>query len=129
LLSRTMVAVIPRRELFAVQQLLLVIAEGQIGLPLPLPAVVETALEHPDSQDPLDEGVLAWIALLDHCATPALMRTAVTDINPNEAAISALIRYFHRKPKLSDADRERADWLITYLFKQRQKDGVFTGHI
>src|SRR5579871_5143031 len=97
-----------RRELFAVHQVLLVIAENQIGRYIPLPAVVEAALEGTGDTGTLDEGVLAWIALLDHCASPALMRTAVTDLNPSEAALAALIRYFCRKERRSEADRERA---------------------
>jgi hypothetical protein len=115
--------------LFAVHQLLLAIAEGQIGQPVPLPSVVEVALENSASQVPLEEDVLAWIALLDHCATPALLRTALTDLNPSEAASAALVRYFHGKPARSDADRERVDWLITYIFKERQRDGLFGGDV
>jgi len=112
-----------------VHQVLLVIAEEQVGGPLPLPAIVKAALDDPASDTPIDEGVLAWIGLLDHCAMPALLRTAVTNIEPSEAALSALVRYFWGKERRSDNDRERADWLITHIFRERQREGVFSGKV
>jgi hypothetical protein len=112
--------VISNRDFPALHSLLCSIAEERIGRTLPLPAVVEDLLRNPDGTGAeISASVAAWLELLDHCATPALVRTAVQDIQPEEFLLAAFLQYVCVKPQHSDADRERVDWLMSYLFKMR----------
>ena len=111
---------ISNRDFPALHSLLCSIAEERIGRTLPLPAVVEDLLRNPDgTAAEISDRVAAWLELLDHCATPALVRTAVQDIHPEEFLLAAFLQYLCVKPQHSDADRERVDWLMSYLFKTR----------
>lgn len=90
------------------------IVEQQLGHPVPRPR--ETA---PVGQSQL-EGCLIplrhWLAALDLAVGPPQLREALKDDQLHETC-EALLRYFLTKPTYQETDRDKADCVITFLYK------------
>jgi hypothetical protein len=57
-----------------------------------------------------------WVRVLDLAITPAMFRDALRDTVPHEVA-QALLRYYIVKESHNDVDRDKADFLSTFLYR------------
>ncbi len=113
-------------ELLSLYGLFSAILQEEVGGTLPLPAEVRAFIEG-DSQAPDHmEQAQRWLALLDLCLTPPLFRTGVEKRNPDEQTVRAAIRYFMTKEKHTESDRDRLDWLLTWVFRKDEAGGGVT---
>lgn len=63
-----------------------------------------------------------WLRLLDMAITPAMMRAALTpEIDPEIA--EGLLRYFAHKPSPGHLDRDKADFIATFLYRNPRVPG------
>lgn len=100
------------------EKLLQEAVEGEV----PVPAGLETV----SLQSGNAPGTLAvmrrWLRLLDMAITPAMLRRAFSDeIDPEIA--EAMLRYFVRKKERSDSERDKADIIVTFLFRHPRVPG------
>ena len=58
-----------------------------------------------------------WLALLDMAIAPVMVRDGLKDSVRKETA-EALLRYCYQKQSVLDSDRDKADFIITSLFRQ-----------
>ena len=109
------------REIHTVFQTIL---EQELKHPVPLPQVVQETLGR---RDPAGETQLVvpaageWLGLLDMAITPHLMRNYINERGAEDFALRALIRFLVSKKTHSQDDRDKVDWLTTYLFKKREE--------
>jgi hypothetical protein len=64
---------------------------------------------------------LAWLALLDLAVNPHLLRRHMKQRGAREDVIRAFLRFYVGRPKHSQSDRDKVDWLATYLFQAREE--------
>ncbi len=57
-----------------------------------------------------------WINILDMAVTPAMFRDALRDTTPFETT-EALLRYFIIKKQHGETDRDKADFLTTFVYR------------
>ncbi|MGZ4827847.1 MAG: hypothetical protein ACXVY9_10815 [Terriglobales bacterium] len=57
-----------------------------------------------------------WLDLLDLAITPTMIRDALKESTTRETA-EALLRHFVRKSSPSDTDRDKTDFVITFLYR------------
>lgn len=62
-----------------------------------------------------------WMSVLDLAVTPHLLRTYILETPTADSALRSLIRFLVSKPKHSQEDRDKVDWLATHLFKLREE--------
>lgn len=108
------------REFLLLHGLLAGIVQDHIGRPLALPAAIEAALRDGGAEEPMGADHQSWLALLDLCITPQLLRTGIQGRQPEEESLLALLGYLAAKPVRNDADRDRLELLMTHIFKKRQ---------
>ena len=94
-----------------------------VGGEVPVPAGLETV----SLQDDRDAGgtlayMRRWLRLLDMATTPAMLRHAFTDETDPEIA-EAMLRYFVRKDVHTDADRDKTDIIVTFLYRHPRVPG------
>ena len=117
-----MATMVNKREFCLLHNLLLDVTETQVGGAIPVPAEVKAALRE-DSQtagEAVPAELIHWLSLLDLCATAPVLRTGIQKMQPEEEALHALALFICTKPNRSEGDRERLDWVLTYIFKNRQ---------
>ena len=68
------------------------------------------------------ETMQRWLELLDLAVSPAMVRCALTAETDPELA-EALLRYYARKKNPSDQDRDRADLVATFLYRNPRVPG------
>ena len=94
-----------------------------VGGEVPVPAGLE-AVSLQDDRDA--SGTLAymrrWLCLLDMATTPAMLRHAFTDETDPEIA-EAMLRYFVRKDVHTEADRDKTDIIVTFLYRHPRVPG------
>ncbi len=87
-------------------------------------SVLERRLGHtvpPHEVKPKDSGSLApalraWLDVLDLATTPVMMRDALQQ-SPAREALEALLRMYIVRASALDADRDKTDFLVTYLYR------------
>jgi hypothetical protein len=90
--------------------------ETHLGHPIPLPAEVKpTPDSKTDSGGPA-ETLKFWLDLLDMAITPPMVREALKRTEGADTA-HALLRYFVTKASPRFSDRDKADCVITHLFR------------
>ncbi len=107
------------RDLVAVHDFALKIIEHALGHAVPVPEKVSEALntEAKNDAEPRAEFLRRWLALLDLAITPPMVRDALhAEASPEHA--EAVLRYFVRKQSPVDIDRDKADFVATYLYRQ-----------
>ena len=57
-----------------------------------------------------------WLALLDMAITPPMVRDALSSTSEHRA-IAALLRYFALKPSHNESDRDKTDFIVTWLYR------------
>jgi hypothetical protein len=101
----------PRRELqdlVAVHRFYLALLEKHLGHAVPVPAEVGS----PSSS----EVVKQWLRLLDMAISPPMVRDALKRVASPETA-EALLRHYIFQASHSDYDRDKTDFLGTYLLR------------
>lgn len=109
------------RDLLAVHGFYVGLIETALGHPVPLPQEAASAAsdrEHiADSTDVLQR----WLDLLDMAITPPMVRDALKDITSNETA-EALLRYYIQKHSRTENDRDKTDFVATFLYRRMAGD-------
>ncbi|HYL11616.1 MAG TPA: hypothetical protein VEV41_01180 [Terriglobales bacterium] len=90
---------------------------------LPIPAGLDTdALSGSDRAQHTLETMQRWLKLLDMAVSPAMVRYALTNETDPEIA-EGLLRYYARKKKASDQDRDKTDLVATFLYRNPRVPG------
>lgn len=91
---------------------------------MPIPAGLDLdALSSPtDESTKTLEDMRRWLQLLDMAITPAMVRCALTPDSDPEM-VEGLLRYYARKPHRTDLDRDKADLIATFLYKNPRVPG------
>jgi hypothetical protein len=93
--------------------------EGEV----PVPAGLETvSLQGDDDVTGMLTAMRRWLRLLDMAITPAMLRRAFSDDTDPEIA-EAMLRYFVRKKEHSEFDRDKADIIVTFLYRHPRVPG------
>jgi hypothetical protein len=80
------------------------------------------ALRNPVDPAKTLANVRAWLKLLDLAITPAMVRETL-NVNIDQDLAEALLRYFVRKKSHSNFDRDKTDFLVTYLYRNPRVKG------
>jgi len=104
------------QDLITVHRFYLGLLEKGLGHSVPVPAAVQQAIEKPEKPELLTEAVRQWLDLLDLATTPPLVRDSLKNLPGFEVA-HALLRYFVTKSSPRSGDRDKADCVITFLFR------------
>lgn len=76
--------------------------------------------------DPLAR-IRGWLKLLDLAVTPSMLRHSLTpDVDPEIA--ETLLRYYARKKAASEVDRDKADFVATFLYRNPRVPGQWDKH-
>lgn len=76
--------------------------------------------------DPLTR-LRGWLKLLDMAVSPSMLRHSLTcDVDPEIA--ETLLRYYARKKAASDVDRDKADFVSTFLYRNPRVPGQWERH-
>ena len=76
--------------------------------------------------DPLAR-IRGWLKLLDLAVTPSMLRHSLTaEIDPEIA--ETLLRYYARKRAATDVDRDKADFVATFLYRNPRVPGQWERH-
>ncbi len=111
----------------ALNRLFGTIVAEHLGGAFPQPAEIETLGTSPPSPHQVSGPARRWIALLDLCLHPQLFRMGIKKQSPDEETLTAAIRYLAAKKPRSEVDRDRLDWLLTYVFRRRAETGSTVG--
>jgi hypothetical protein len=88
-----------------------------------VPAGVDAdALRNPADPAKALANVRAWLKLLDLAITPAMVRETL-NANIDQDIAEALLRYFVRKKSHSNFDRDKTDFIVTYLYRNPRVKG------
>jgi vacuolar-type H+-ATPase subunit H len=68
-----------------------------------------------------------WLKLLDMAITPEMLRLSLTTTIDQDLAES-LFRYYARKQSKSDVDRDKTDFVVTFLYRNPRVPGQWTKH-
>jgi hypothetical protein len=109
-------------EFQAIHAIYQTILEKELKHTLPLPAAIQELLGKTGAaSQPAPPVVEQWLALLDLAVSPHLMRNYINERGGEDAALRALIRFLVSKKAHSQDDRDKVDWLTTYLFRKREE--------
>ena len=90
--------------------------QNKLGHEIPIPQEIKAAIAGDSTSPECLQLVRRWLSLLDLAIAPMLVRDGLRDMTANESA-QGLLRYFFRKHSPEDTDRDKADFVITYLFR------------
>jgi hypothetical protein len=97
--------------------------------PLPLPGNLHLiSLGELDQHfpDPLAR-IRGWLNLFDLAVTPSMLRQSLTpEVDPEIA--ETLLRYYARKRAASEVDRDKADFVATFLYRNPRVPGQWDKH-
>ncbi len=102
----------PAREsldLVAVNTFYTRLLEARLGHPIPAPQQIASADVAPDA-------LRRWLDLLDMAISPPMVRDALKDVETHVTA-EALLRYFIAKRSRVVGDREKTDFVATFLYR------------
>jgi hypothetical protein len=101
------------------EKLLQEAVEGEV----PVPAGLETvSLQGDEEVGGMLASMRRWLRLLDMAISPAMLRRAFSDETDPEIA-EAMLRYFVRKRDHTDADRDKTDIVVTFLYRHPRVPG------
>ena len=101
------------RDLLAVHKFHLALIEKHLGHKVPLPGEISnTGLSTEQAVDSMRR----WLRLLDLGITAPMVRDALKD-SVDHATAESLFRYYVLKAATADSDRDKTDFLGTYLLK------------
>jgi len=88
----------------------------KLGHEIPIPLDVTAAVSEQEKVEASVKLLGHWLSLLDLAIAPVMVRDGLKEITTKEAA-EGLLRYYFRKHSPEDADRDKADFVVTYLFR------------
>jgi hypothetical protein len=91
--------------------------KDKLGFDIPVPHDIEGAVGGKDKIQQSVDQLGRWLALLDMAIAPVMVRDGLKESVRRESA-EALLRYCHHKQSSEDSDRDKADFIITFLFRQ-----------
>lgn len=103
-------------DLVAVHRFYIQTLEAQLGHPVPLPKEADKPSSEGSQLSNSIKVLRQWLAVLDMAVLPLTIRDALKANLPIETA-EALMRYFMEKTSHREADRDKADFMATYLFR------------
>ena len=114
---------VSRSEFLLLYSIYTAIMEQELGHGVSLPSYVEEELAGVSSapDQAVQESVEQWLALLSLSVSPYRLRNYIKEQDADEPTLRALIRFLAGKKTHSHADRDKVDWLTTYLFKKREE--------
>ena len=93
-----------------------------------VPACIDaSSLRAPADPEKTLADIRRWLKLLDLAITPAMVREALT-ANIDQDIAEALLRYFVRKKSHTIFDRDKTDFLVTYLYRNPRVKGQWETH-
>jgi hypothetical protein len=104
------------QDLVAVHAFYVRMIEAALGHPVPLPEKVSAAAADEQAADSA-ELLKQWLDLLDMAITPLMVRDALKDATSKQTAES-LLRYYIGKSSGSENDRDKADFVATFLYRR-----------
>ena len=103
----------------------LTILEKELGGFPPVPEAVEEILNRQGdaAAQPIPDEMSSWLDLLDLGISPQRLRTYGQRHRVPEKTIRLLLRFYAGRKPHFPADRDKVDWLATYLFRMRESEG------
>lgn len=101
-------------DMAAVHAFYIGLLEDVLGHPVPVPHGVADGAE--GTVEKSIHGLERWLNLLDLAITPLMVRDALRESTTQETA-EALLRHFVRKSSRSDPDRDKTDFIVTFLYR------------
>lgn len=101
-------------DMAAVHSFYIGLLEEVLGHPVPVPHEANASAGAAVEQT--IEGLQRWLNLLDLAIAPPMVRDALKESTTQETA-EALLRHFVRKSSRSDADRDKTDFIVTFLYR------------
>jgi hypothetical protein len=114
---------LPTRDfavLCAVHEFFLKVLSQQLRHDIPLPAGLQvTASKTPDL--PTVETLRHWVNVLDLAVTPPMFRDELA--NGDVATAAALLKYYTHNPEQLAIDRDKTDFVVTWLYRHADPAG------
>lgn len=104
-------------DMAAVHSFYVSLLREQLGFDIPVPQEVRGAVDDRDQAQHSLDPFQRWLSLLDLAIAPVMIRDGLKESTRKETA-EALLRYCHQKQSCLDSDRDKADFVITFLFRQ-----------
>jgi hypothetical protein len=103
-------------DMAAVHGFYVSLLKENLGFDIPVPTEIQASLGDEEKFPALVDLLGRWLALLDLAVAPVMVRDGLRDTVQNESA-DALLRYCRRKASALESDRDKADFVVTYLFR------------
>lgn len=104
-------------DLIAVHGFYMDLIKRALGHAIPMPQDTSEAVSNLKGRIQHSIDVLRrWLALLDMAITPPMVRDGLKAATALETA-EALLRYYINKTSRADNDRDKADFVVTYLYR------------
>ena len=104
-------------DMAAVHGFYVSLLKDKLGFDIPVPHDIQGAVGGKDRIEQSVNQLQRWLALLDLAIAPVMIRDGLKESIRKETA-EALLRYSFQKQSLLDSDRDKADFVITFLFRQ-----------
>jgi hypothetical protein len=101
-------------DMAAVHAFYIGLLEDVLGHPVPTPRDITASPAEAVEKSIHD--LQHWLNLLDLAITPPMVRDALRESTTQETA-EALLRHFVRKSSRSDPDRDKTDFIVTFLYR------------
>ena len=103
-------------DMAAVHGFYISLLKDKLGFDIPVPHEILSAVGSKDKIEQSIDQLSRWLALLDMAITPVMIRDGLKESTRKESA-EALLRYFFTKHSGEDTDRDKADFAVTFLFR------------
>jgi hypothetical protein len=117
---------LPTRDfavLCAVHDFFLKVLSRQLHHEVPLPAGLQvSASRNPDL--PTVEILRRWVNVLDLAVTPPMFRDQLA--NGEVATAAALLKYYTHNPEQLATDRDKTDFVVTWLYRNAEQEGAWS---
>ena len=104
------------QDMAAVHAFYRTLLKQKLGYEVPVPQEIAASSVETENTTEALKALSHWLALLDLAIAPVMVRDGLREITTKESAES-LIRYYFRKHSPEDADRDKADFVVTFLFR------------
>ncbi len=105
------------QDLVAVHGFYIGLIEGALAHAVPLPSEAANAAADREHIEQSIEVLRRWLDLLDMAITSPLVRDALKDQTSSSTAES-LLRYYTQKSSRTENDRDKADFVATFLYRR-----------
>jgi hypothetical protein len=104
-------------DMAAVHGFYIALLKDKLGFDIPVPHDIQGAVGGKDKIQQSVHQLGRWLALLDMAIAPVMVRDGLKEFIRKETA-EALLRYCYQKQSVLDNDRDKADFVITFIFRQ-----------